>query len=300
MGNLNNDPVRVLLSQTEKKGLFSKKEVSSYAVGDENGAPLTAYEFSLISPYEDGFTYAVKKKGGPVLLDLAGKEVLPSYSGAFSIRPKNGYLTIFRSSSKFSGDAVMLDTWPDPAGEKIVPAIPYLNRGLAAQDQKILIDPKKNSYLQIIDDIVLYGDWSPVGLDYCRLGAAKLSGDSLETLLPCEYNYVQYLWDRVIAVGRYVVTKTSTPSSLTRNTVTTTAQPAFRLYHADSGWIGDRIYGEIHRTKHGNISAVIYPHIRPEDLTHRQTMGEAFSGAGLLNFKDPKKVVLNDRFEFPQ
>ncbi len=62
MEKINENPVRVLLTQTEKKGLFSKKEVPVYAIGDENGTPLTEYEFSSIKPFEDGFAVALRKK----------------------------------------------------------------------------------------------------------------------------------------------------------------------------------------------------------------------------------------------
>ena len=300
MERICDDPVRYLLAQTEKKGLFSKKEVTVFAVGDENGTPLTAYEFASVGPYTDGFASAQKKKGGSVLLGTDGKPVLPEY-GAYAIRPKNGYLTLYRSSVQYSGDTAMDEIWRDPAAENTKPKTPYWPRGLASSRQEILIDPKKNTFLQIFGDIVLYGNWSTVGLDYCSLGVGRFAGGGLVPVLPCVYNHAEYLWGRLVAVGRYVVNKTTTASSLTKNTVTVTSTLAFMVYDADSGKpVSDLVFGGIHRTDKGNISAVVYPHIRAEELTHRQSVGEAFSGAGLLDFKDPKKVVLNDRFEFPK
>lgn len=175
--------------------------------------------------------------------------------------------------------------------------MPYWARGLANKNQEILIDPKKNTFLQIFGDIVLYGEWSVVSPDYSKLGVGKLSGDQLVSVLPCVYNHVEYLWDRILAVGRFHVTKTRTPSSLTKDTITVTSRLAVQLYNIDKGWVSDLIFGNIFRTDGGNFSAVIYPHIRPEDLTHQQSVGEAFSGAGLLDLRDPKEVLLNDRFE---
>ena len=46
---INQDPIRYLLEQTVKKGFFSKKEVIKYAIGDENGQPLTEWLGSYLS-----------------------------------------------------------------------------------------------------------------------------------------------------------------------------------------------------------------------------------------------------------
>lgn len=296
MEKINENPVRVLLTQTEKKGLFSKKEVPVYAIGDENGTPLTEYEFSSIKPFEDGFAVALKKKGGRILLDTNGKEVLPNYRN-YNICVKNGFLTLYKPSTTSSEDSILNAIWQDPASEIRNNTMPYWARGLANKNQEILIDPQKNTFLQIFGDIVLYGEWSVVSPDYSKLGVGKLSGDQLVSVLPCVYNHVEYLWDRILAVGRFHVTKTRTPSSLTKDTITVTSRLAVQLYNIDKGWVSDLIFGNIFRTDGGNFSAVIYPHIRPEDLTHQQSVGEAFSGAGLLDLRDPKEVLLNDRFE---
>ena len=61
---INKDPVRYILEQTVKKRLFSKKEVTKYAIGDENGQPLTGYDWAVIHPYEDGISMAQRHPQG--------------------------------------------------------------------------------------------------------------------------------------------------------------------------------------------------------------------------------------------
>ncbi len=61
---INEEPKRYLLSQTTvKRSLFSKKELTLYAVGDENSKPLTGYEYEHIEPYENGLTSAYTNYG---------------------------------------------------------------------------------------------------------------------------------------------------------------------------------------------------------------------------------------------
>ncbi len=267
------DPIRYVLSQEEtKKGLFSKKSVTMLALGDENRQPLTAYEFDAIEPCGDGF-FSAKRKKSAIVLDANGAQMLKAYSDkSFAVRYENGLFFLTRGAEK----------------------------GLAARDGSVLVEPKGN-LLEVVDDIVLYGRVSTVGPDYNEAGIGRIEGNTLVPVVPCVYNHVQVLWDRVVAAGRYVVTTTRTASSLTRDTVTKTTRLAFELYSADTGErVSDLIFGEIHRTDKGNFSALVYPNIKSEELTHRQTAGEAFSGAGLLDFRGEKKVVLGPDYRFPK
>ncbi len=268
------DPIRHVLSQeTEKKGLFSKKSVTMYALGDENEQPLTAYEFISIESCGCGLFAAARKKGEkPIILDSSGAQLLKAYSDkSYAIRCENGLLCLSRGAE----------------------------RGLAAIDGSVLVEPKGN-FLKVEGDIVLYGKVSSVGPDYNETGIGRIEGNKLVPVVPCVYNHVQVLWDRVVAAGRYVVTTTRTATSLTRDTVTKTTRLAFELYSADTGEkVSDLIFGEIHRTQKGNYSAKVYPNIKSAELTHRQTTSEAFSGAGLLDFRGEKQVTLNADYRFP-
>lgn len=275
---INDEPIRYALSQTTtKKSLFSKKEITKYAIGDENRNELTPYEFFWIKPYENGIANAclAKKNGSPIFvcIDTDGRQMLKPYNDSgYNVSWDNGYYSVNRGIGSL---------------------------GLAARNETVLIEPKGNNYLERIGDIVLYGDRSPVGLDYCELGIGKLVGNEMVRIVPRKYNHVQILEGRVVLAGRYVVTKTTTPSSLTKDRITTTSRLAFQLYSVDTGKINDLVFGEIHKTKNGNYSAIVYPKIKPEELLHRQTVGEAFSGAGLLDFSDKKRIVLDADFEFP-
>lgn len=306
MEKINENPARVLLTKTEKKGLFSKKEITMYAVGDENGNPLSDYVFSKICPYEDGFADATSKKGVHVLLDTDGQVVLfPSYE-ACRVYAKNGYLTIFQPGNQISDAAVMDSIWPDPDSAERNNNVSFGPRGLGIvenQQKKILVSPDDANFLKVFGDIVLYGKiygLNPYGegiLDSSdKLGIGILSGYYLKSVLPCRYNHVEYLWDRVVAVGRVIVTNKKEVGLLS-DKIRTTHQVGFRLFDVDKGWVNDLVFGQIMRLNDSTFSATLFPHIRPEDLTHRQTGKEAFRGKGLLDFRDPTPVVLNDRYE---
>ncbi len=280
MTQIHDNPPRYILEQTEtKKGLFSKKEVIKYAIGDENQHPLTGYDYDEIEEYHDGYAIVTVRKGSPkfpldikkYLVDLNGKQVLTSYSDShYKITPVGNFFQISLAQE----------------------------RGLISKNEQVLIKPKENNYLEIIQDIVLYGNQSLVSPDYNKLGIALLTDVSLKPVVPCTYNYVQYLWNREAAVGRYVVTTTRTPSSLTHDTVTKTAKAAFQIYSVDSGKpVCDLIFGDIKETKNGNYSALIYPNIRPSDLTHVQSAAEAFSGTGLLDFSNEKRITINTDYK---
>lgn len=276
---INDDPVRYELSQTTvKKGLFSKKEIVRCALGDENGDPLTPFEYGNISQYTDGFAETLYKPGTTSVcvasIDINGKFMLRKYNDSgYHVKWDNGYFLITRWNGY---------------------------KGLATREEKVLIEPQDNNYLEITGDIVLYGNMAGgAGPDYNDMGIGKLAGDALIPVIPRRYNHVQYIDGRVVCAGRYAVNKTRTAASLTTDKVTVTARLAFQLFSVDTGKLNDLVFGEIHKTDNGNYSAVVYPNIRPEELLHRQTVGEAFSGEGLLDFSGEKRVVLNERFEFP-
>lgn len=275
MNKINDQPIRYAVGKTvTKKGLFGKKELTKFAVGNEEEEPLCAFDYDLIVPFEDGIA-AAWVKNRVHYIDLDGKQILQTYTdGVYNVTRMGDYFKIVR----------------DGGNEK----------GLAYRDEAILIEPKYN-FLEIQDDIVVYGDLSPVGYDYRKLGVGKIAEGKFISVLPCNYNFVQYFGDRMVAAGRYSVKKTSEPSSLTTNRVSVTAAPAFQIYSVDTGKLSDLVFGEIHKTDHGNYSAVIYPHVRPDELTYRQqTLSEAFNGTGLLDLSVKKNVVLNQRFEFPK
>ena len=104
---INKDPVRYILEQTVKKRLFSKKEVTKYAIGDENGQPLTGYDWAVIHPYEDGISMAQRHPQGIKFpLDLMGQEILKAYAG-YQVRPKNGYLFIALSHKSMTVEQIL-------------------------------------------------------------------------------------------------------------------------------------------------------------------------------------------------
>lgn len=271
---INDNPIRYAVGKAfTKKGLFSKKELTKFAVCNENEKPLCAFDYDSIDPYEDRIATA-KVKNRVHYIDLDGKQILKTYTdGAYNVTRMGDLFKIVQIGSNYMG--------------------------LAYRDGTILIEPKQN-FLELNNDIVIYGDLSPVGFDYRKLGVGKIAGGRFVTVLPCNYNYVHYLGGRNVAAGRYSVTKTSTPSSLTTNKVFATAVPAFQVYSVDTGKLSDFVFGEIHATENGNYSAVIFPHVKPDDLTYRQqTLSEAFNGEGLLDLSVKKRIILNERFEFP-
>ncbi len=293
---INQDPVRYILEQTVKKGIIFKKNVTKYAIGDENGQPLTDYEWEVIHPYEDGISMAQRHpQGYKYPIDLMGREILKDYTG-YQVRPKNGLFFLSLNHKSMTVEQIMEKSWPDSAvgGETMMP---YWPRGLANKSQEILIDPKKNTFLEVHGNIVLYGSSSTVGMDYNKLGIGRLDGDKLIPLIPCEYNHVEVLSENYVAAGRVIVTKTTQAATLTTNRVFVTNKAAVRIFSAKDGApVSDQIYGNIHRNKDGTSSAVMYPNIKPEDLLHKQSMGEAFNGSGLLNFSGEKNVRLDSEY----
>jgi len=272
---INDNPIRYAGGKTlTKKGLFGKKELTKFAVCNEKEDPISAFDYDSIDQFVDGIATAKIKKHIHYI-DLDGKQILKTYTdGAYNVTRMGDYFKIVQAGST--------------------------NKGLAYRDGTILLELKGNC-LEIQDDIVIYGDLSPVGFEYRKLGAGKIAEGRFISVLPCNYNYVQYLGSRMVAAGRYAVTKTSTPSSLTKNRVSVTATPAFQIYSVDTGKLSDLVFGEIHLTDHGNYSAVIYPRVKPDELTYReQTFSEAFHGTGLLDLSVKKHIVLNRRLEFPK
>ncbi len=275
MNKINDQPIRYAVGKTvTKKGLFGKKELTKFAVCNEEEEPLCAFDYDSITPYEDGIATAWVKNSVHYI-DLDGKQILQTYTdGGYNVIRMGDYFKIVQAGSNY--------------------------KGLAYRDGTILIEPK-NTYLEIQNNIVIYGDLSPVGFEYRKLGAGKIAEGKFVSVLPCNYNFVQFFGDRMVAAGRYSVKKTSEPSSLTTNRVSVTATPAFQIYSVDTGKLSDLVFGDIHITDHGNYSAIIYPRVRPDELTYRQqTFGEAFNGTGLLDLSVTKHVVLNHQFEFPQ
>lgn len=274
---INENPLRYELSRTEmKKKLFSKEEVTKYAIGDEDGNPITEFSFDEITPFENGFAlckvYHNQHLRECRCFNLNGEEMMAKYADkGYYVERKGDYFTL----------------------TNIVASNPT---GLAAADETLLIDPKDTNYMEIIDDFVLYGDASPVP-EASKFGAIKLSGGKGTEILPQKYSFIKYIGNRVFAAGRCVTSTSTQAASLTRDTVITTGMVAFQLYSADSGKISDMIFSDIHQTKKGNYSATVCPKIKPEELLHRQTTSEAFSGEGLMDFSKTKNVVLNENFE---
>jgi len=293
---INSDPVRYALEQTVKKGLFSKKEVTKYAIGDENGQPLTGYDWTVVHPYEDGICMVQRHPQGIKFpLDLMGQEILKSYAG-YQVRPKNGYLFISLSHKSMTIEQILDMSWSDSL-DSDKDTMPYWQRGIANRSQKILIDPKKNTFLKVQGDLVLYGSSSTVGMDYNKLGIGRLKDGELISLIPCEYNYVQALSENFVAAGRVIVTKSTQAASLTKNQISVTNRAAVQIFSAEDGSpVSDRIYGAIRRNRDGTSSAVMYPNIKPADLLHRQSAGEAFRGSGLLDFSGEKNVRLDSNY----
>ncbi len=272
---LNDSPERYALSRAEiKKGLFSKKEVIKYALGDEDQNALTEYDYDSIEPFSNGFARAAKKNGRTALLDLNGGEVLKEFTDrGYAVYPENGYFSISRGA---------------------------LEKGLASPEGKVLIDPKKGyNRLDISGDIVIYGRTSTVSQEYNEYGIGRLEDGELKSVVPFGYSFAAFVDGRVVAAGRCVVSTQREIASLTRDRVITTARAAFQLYSADTGKISDLVFGELRKTEKGNYSGTVYPNIAPEELTHRQTAGEAFSGAGLPDFSKKKNIVLDKNFAPP-
>jgi len=94
------------------------------------------------------------------------------------------------------------------------------------------------------------------------------------------------------------VTKTTQAASLTTNRVSVSNRAAVQIFSVKDGSpVSDRIYGMIRRNRDGTSSAVMYPNIKPADLLHRQSAGEAFKGSGLLDFSGEKNVRLDSNYQ---
>ena len=294
--NLSNDPVRTLLEKTEKKGLFKKKEVTFYAVGDENGNPLSGYEYLGIEPYEDGFAAAKVNETRSILLDIKGEKFLPQYA--------NKGFTITRQ-----GDLFVID---GPSG-----------MGVADKTGYVFIEPKHgNNVIRIYDDIVIHGKqfgktdktiWDFNGNTYTNtiywdsyeLGASRFEDGKLVPIVFSGdhfYNVVEYIDNRVLAVGRVSVNYEQVASTGVRPGYVQQYTPrvAVRFIGADAKPLSDKIFGfkgKPKRNRDGTMDAIYYPNIRPEDLSHHQTAGEAFTGKGLLDFSGAKNVRLDQNFK---
>ena len=117
-------------------------------------------------------------------------------------------------------------------------------------------------------------------------------------LIPCEYNFVEVLSADYVAAGRVIVTKTTQAASLTTNRVSVSNRAAVQIFSVKDGSpVSDRIYGMIRRNRDGTSSAVMYPNIKPADLLHRQSAGEAFKGSGLFDFSGEKNVRLDSNYQ---
>ena len=189
MNRINDDPIRYAVGKTvTKKGLFGKKELTKFAICNEEEEPLCAFDYDSIGSFECGIATAMVEKRIHYI-DLDGKQILKTYTdGGYRVTRMGDYFKIVQVGSNY--------------------------KGLAYRDGTILLELKGNC-LEIQDDIVIYGDLSPVGFEYRKLGAGKIAEGKFISVLPCNYNFVQYLGDRMVAAGRYSVLKTSTPSSLT-------------------------------------------------------------------------------------
>ena len=293
---INQDPIRYILEKTVKKGLFVKKEVTKCAIGDENGQALTEYDWEVIEPYEDGVCMVQKHpRSNKLLIDLMGQQILKNYTG-YQVRPKNGYYFLSLIHNSLTVEQIMEMSWFD-SFEKGKKTLPYLARGIANKSQKILIDPKKNMYLEVHGNLVLYGNSSTVGMDYNRLGIGRLDDGEFIPLIPTEYNYVEVLNEDYVVAGRVIVTKTTQAATLTTNRISVTNRAAVQIFYAKTGSpVSDTIYGNVHINRDGTISATMYPNILPADLLHRQSAGEAFNGNGLLDFSGEKNVRLDSNF----
>lgn len=277
---INDNPARFSIPKTQtKKVLFLKKEVMRLAICDENEVPLTDFAFEYISDYNDGVVRAgIHNKS--YLFDINGRPLMQKYTDSgYEVNYDQGRFLVYKKSEN--------------------------KEGLFNKQEKALIDPeeklsngKYNNYLQCDGDIIVYGYRSMVSADFTKLGLGKIENGIFVSIIPPIYNIVAPFENHVYLVGRTVVSQTREVASLTRDRVTTTAKSAFQLYSADTGeTVSNLVFGEIHPTKKGNYSAIVYPRIKPDNLHHVQTFSEAFQGAGLLDFSEEKQMVLDSSFQ---
>ena len=278
---INEEPKRYLLSQTVvKRSLFSKKELTLYAIGDENSKPLTEYEYEHIEPYENGLTSAYTKYGPGIhkygkdvfLIDLSGRLVLPDYQKAgYGVMPEGEVYKIFK-------------------GQKI---------GLANTDGKILIDPDKNWYIKIVGDTVIYGLNLPGPALTSRLGASRLENGKLIPLIECKYNFLDRPWDGALIAGRVQIYTHREAASLFKDRVTTQVTGAFMLFSSVTGKpLSNYVFGKLDREIDGTMIGIVYPNVKPEDIIPRsETFKESFLGTGGMDTYEKKEIKLNDRYE---
>ena len=278
---INEEPKRYLLSQTTvKRSLFSKKELTLYAVGDENSKPLTGYEYEHIEPYENGLTSAYTNYGPGIhhygkdifLIDLSGNLFLPDYQKkGYAIVPKGGAFTVSK-------------------GQKV---------GLANTKGKILIDPENNWYIKIIGDTVIYGLNLPGPSMTSRLGASKLEDGKLVPLIECKYNFVDRPWDSVIVAGRVQIDTSREIASLTKDRIIKKVTGAFMLFSPVTGKpLSNYVFGQLSRESDSTMIGIVYPNVRSEDIVPRSaTFKESFLGTGGMDTYEKKEIKLNDRYE---
>lgn len=283
MKKVNENPDRYVLEKTviEKK-LFKKKEVVRFALGDENKNSLTEYIYNDIEAFENGFTIAHPAKGKNQVLDLNGVQMFKELTDKYKFYFLDGYFMI----------------------ESFIK-----NKGLVSKEGKILIQPEKSDTFTHIDDYIIYGHDAGDIPEYSKFGLAYIGEDGFQPLLNKDYNYIEYLGSGYFAVGRFDVNKERQIASLTKDKVTVTTKLAVAIYSAEKalsshnnnivlskGLVSEKIYGPLKKTENGYFT-VYYPKVRPIELSHTQTASEAFSGDGLMDLKDFRKVKLNENFE---
>ena len=283
MNKINENPDRYVLEKTvTERVLFKKKEFVRYALGDDNQNPLTEYSFKEIEDFDGGYSLAHPAKGKTQVIDLNGVQMFPELTNKY----------------KFSilGDYFMIESMIG-------------NKGLVSKEGKILIEPHKSDTFIHVDDYIIYGYNAGNIPNYNKFGLAYIGEDGFKKLLDCDYNYLEYLGNGFFAVGRYHVTKEREIASLTKDRVTTTVQYAAAIYSAEKalaspnrkivltkGLVSDKVFGPLNKTD-GGYFTVYFPHVKPIELSHMQTSSEAFTGDGLMDLKDAKKVKLNENFE---
>ncbi len=275
MKQINDNPVRYELSSTiVKRVLFSKKEITVCALGDENGQPMTEYLYDCISEFKDGVAEA--RLSGKIISHLLltdGSQLVPELTKKYRVSMlPNGYISLAMSTKS--------------------------PRGIATRDGKVLLNPASNIYMDVDaeGDTVIFGKYFPDLPTEAKLGVSVLEDGTLREVIPRKYNFIQRLGKHVFALGRTVDTGTATEMvSLTKNRVTTTYRSAYAIFSIDSGLLTQKVFGEFQAIPNG-FKAVYYPHIQFDQLSHSQSMGEAFWGTGKLDFRGAKIVTLDENF----
>lgn len=272
---INNDPVRYELDKTTvKRALFSKKEIVQCALGDENKQPLTDYLYSEIEPFNNGVATAHISPKQNHLLTLDGSQLVPELAKKYRVSMlPNGYIAL-------------------AFGECIF-------QGLASKSGKIIVDPRKNTYMVSEGDTVIHGTFYPTMPNTGKLGVSIIDGENITEAIPQKYNAIKKLGDRIFALGRIDDTQTVTSSVHLKVQTTTSYQTAYAVFSIDKGLMTQQIFGDFEVIP-GGYRAILYPNIRFDELSHSQSLGEAFVGKGKLNFKDAKIVVLDENFNIKE